>query len=109
MNNNFYHIECVLCHKKTTEKETTSVCLSCGGPLEAIYDYDYIRNHINAYLLRTAPILAIKYLDFYPLRQRDDLISLGEGGTTLHHAKNLGNLMGLSHLYIKNEGLNPTG
>ncbi len=36
-------------------------------------------------------------------------VTLGEGMTPLLHARRLGERMGLSKLYIKDEGLNPTG
>ena len=36
-------------------------------------------------------------------------VSLGEGMTPLIHARRLGHRMGLRSLYIKDEGLNPTG
>jgi threonine synthase len=36
-------------------------------------------------------------------------VSLGEGMTPLIHATRLGERMGFRHLYIKDEGLNPTG
>ena len=99
MSNHFYFIECVLCHRKTTEKETTSVCLHCGGPLEAIYDYSHLKEIVNIYTLQSAPGKVIKYLDFYPLLDRQTLVSLGEGGTSLNHAKNIGAKLSMKKLY----------
>ena len=107
--NQVYHLECVLCHKKTSEKETVSVCLSCKGPLDVVYDYDALKLKLNTYLLRNAPPKTMKYLDFYPLARDRELISLDEGGTTLHNARNLAKKLGVKKLFIKNEGLNPTG
>ncbi|MFH1188389.1 MAG: hypothetical protein V1652_00915 [bacterium] len=52
----FYTLVCVACGKTWDETETSSHCLSCGGPLDANYDYDYIRTYaLNANLV---PILA---------------------------------------------------
>ncbi len=107
-NNHFYHIECFLCHRKSSDKECT-VCKYCGGPLDVKYDYDHIRDQVNSYIMRNTPPKVIKYLDFFPLNERHQLYSLGEGGTPLHEAKNLGERLGLDKLYIKNEGMNPTG
>jgi threonine synthase len=39
----------------------------------------------------------------------EDRLSLGEGFTPLLHATRLGEELGLPHLYIKDEGINPTG
>lgn len=108
-NNHFYHLECVSCHKKTNEEETTSRCLSCGGPLDVIYDYEQLKLQLNTYLLRNATPKVMKYLDFYPLARDRELISLDEGGTSLHKAHNLARKIGIKKLFIKNEGLNPTG
>ncbi|MBI3379595.1 threonine synthase [Candidatus Gottesmanbacteria bacterium] len=99
----------MLCKRKTTEKETVSVCLSCSGPLDVVYDYDALRLKLNTYLLRSAPPKTMKYLDFYPLARDRELITLDEGGTTLHKARNLAKKLGIKKLFIKNEGLNPTG
>lgn len=107
--NNNYYLQCVSCGKKTTEKETVSTCLSCGGPLDVVYDYDQLKLKLNEYLLRNAPPKTAKYLDFYPLSRDRQLISLDEGGTSLLRAKNLAQKLGLKKLFIKNEGLNPTG
>ena len=107
--NQFYYLQCVSCGKKTTEKETVSLCLSCNGSLDVVYDYDALKLKLNTYLLRNAPPKTMKYLDFYPLARDRELISLDEGGTTLHNARNLAKKLGVKKLFIKNEGLNPTG
>ena len=108
-NNNFYHLECFLCRKKTDENVNTTLCLKCGGPLDVIYDYDHLKQAINLYVLRNTPPKVIKYLDFYPFRERHNLFSLDEGATNLHKAVRLGKKYNLEKLFIKNEGLNPTG
>ena len=108
-NNHFYYIECVVCHRKTTEQETTSRCLSCRGPLDVIYDYDDLKLRLNTYLLKNATPKVMKYLDFYPINERNSLSTLDEGGTSLHNARNLAKKIGIKKLFIKNEGLNPTG
>lgn len=43
-----------------------------------------------------------------PIRDPANIISLGEGGTPLIHAKTLGSMLGLKHLYIKDERQGPT-
>jgi len=108
LNDYFYHIECILCGKKTDEKENTTLC-SCGGPLDVVYDYSHLKGLVNSYMLRTTPPKVVKYLDFYPLKERQNLFTLEEGNTQLHKAGKLGKKLNLPKLYIKNEGLNPTG
>jgi threonine synthase len=105
----FYHLECFDCKRITKESESVASCIKCGGPLIAKYDFDLIRSRINTYQLEHAPLSALKYLNFYPIRDFEKVVSLREGGTPLIHAKNLGRKFKLDRVYIKNEGANPTG
>ena len=105
----FYYLHCFICKKRTDERENCTVCEFCGGPLDVVYDYEMLKNQMNSYLMQTAAPSVLKYLDFYPLLNRQNLKTLGEGNTPLHYAQNLGKKLNLNRLYIKNEGMNPTG
>ena len=108
-NQNFYYLQCVKCRQKYTEDQTVTICLKCKNALEVHYDYDYIKGRLNFYALKNSPLSARKYLDFYPINDWNKLITLNEGGTPLHEANSLGKKFGLEKLYIKEEGVNPTG
>ncbi|QRG69420.1 threonine synthase [Brevibacillus choshinensis] len=56
---------------------------------------------------RQTGILA-RYREFLPVTDKTPLVSLHEGNTPLIHAPNLSKQLGLE-LYVKYEGLNPTG
>jgi threonine synthase len=73
------------------------------------YDFNTLQKNINSYLLENAKPTVVKYLDFYPFKSRTNLVSLKEGGTPLIHAKKLGKKLKNNQIYIKHEGLNPTG
>ncbi len=105
----FYELYCIVCGKTSTELESSTRCVSCGKPLAVRYDYAHIRSRLNRYSLKTSPIKALKYLDFYPILNLDLVVSLDEGGTPLYRCHRLAQELGFKHLYIKNEGLNPTG
>lgn len=105
----FYHLQCISCGHRFQEKHTTTHCLKCLSPLEVCIDYDWLRQRINHYSLKHAPLSALKYLSFYPIKNWENIISMNEGGTPLHLCKNLGDELGHKYLYIKNEGMNPTG
>ena len=47
--------------------------------------------------------------ELLPVRDPQYIVYLGEGGTPMFHARRLGETLGLPHLWIKDEGLNPTG
>ncbi len=105
----FYQLTCIGCGRRVREEESTTRCPHCQSPLDVRYDYGYIRSRLNRYSLRNSPIKALKYLDFYPIRDLDQVVSLDEGGTPLYRCRKLAEATGLSRLYIKNEGANPTG
>jgi threonine synthase len=44
-----------------------------------------------------------------PVKYEENIISLGEGWTPLVRANRLGESLGFSNLYLKNESINPTG
>lgn len=105
----FYELRCISCGKQVPEVESSTRCPVCHRPLNVCYDYDYIRSRLNRYSLRTSPVKALKYLDFYPVLDLDLVVSMNEGGTPLYRCTRLAERVGLRRLYIKNEGANPTG
>jgi len=50
-----------------------------------------------------------RYRAFLPLTPNTPALSLGEGQTPLIHARHLGDMLGCGRLYLKFEGMNPTG
>jgi len=57
----------------------------------------------------TKPLSVWRYRPFIPIHDTTNLVTLGEGGTGLHHAIHLGAELGVPNIYVKNEGENPTG
>jgi threonine synthase len=55
------------------------------------------------------PGLVERYRRFLPVGPATPALTLGEGFTPLVHARRLGAELGLSNLYLKVEGTNPTG
>ncbi|MGD9129520.1 MAG: threonine synthase [Candidatus Woesebacteria bacterium] len=96
---------------KKVVKETDSVTTDpkTGSPLEVAYDYSKIKKLFNSYIYKNAPISASKYLDLYPIHDYNNIVSLQEGATPLYESQKLRQEFGLSKLYFKYEGANPTG
>jgi len=103
-----YVLACSSCKKECDEKRFHNLCPRCGEALEAVFDYKKIKSRLNVFDLRSAPQAALKYLDFFPIRDLEKVVTLQEGGTPLYHAEKLGKKYGLKNLYVKNEGANPT-
>ena len=55
------------------------------------------------------PRLLQRYRAFLPVTDETPPVSLGEGFTPLVHARTLGRAIGCPELYLKVEGMNPTG
>jgi len=99
------HLECSRCGKKHTHDRLQNLC-ECGGPLLARYDLKAAARTLTREALGSRPATMWRYEEVLPARQA---ISLGEGMTPVVHAERLGKALGLDGLYVKDEGLNPTG
>src|SRR3989442_705769 len=116
---NVVELECSACGKKYDASVEQHLC-TCGKPLLARYDLRRAAAKLTLENLKTRPRTLWRYAEVLP---NDPPVSLGEGMTALVHAKLLGASIrcgpggkegrggegGLKRLYIKDEGLNPTG
>ena len=102
---NIRELECSACGKKFDPSVEQHLC-SCGKPLLARYDLRRAAATLNLAILKSRPRTLWRYAEVLP---NDPPVSLGEGMTALVHAERLGKSMGLERLYVKDEGLNPTG
>ncbi|HEX5139956.1 MAG TPA: threonine synthase [Dehalococcoidia bacterium] len=82
------------------------VCEFCFGPLEVVYDYDEMSKSISRESIAKGPYSVWRYKDLLPVE--DEPVDLNAGFTPLLRAKNLGKVLGLNNLYIKNDCANPT-
>lgn len=102
---NLIELECSACGKKYDASQEQHLC-TCGKPLLARYDLKRAAGTFLLETLKDRPPNLWRYAEVLP---DDPPVSLGEGMTPLVHAKRLGASMGLANLYVKDEGLNPTG
>ncbi len=99
------HLECSRCRKTHSHDRLQTLC-ACGGPLLARYDLKAAAKTLTREALRARPGMMWRYAEILPGREP---VTLGEGMTPLLHACRLGDRLGLAKLFIKDEGLNPTG
>jgi threonine synthase len=99
------HLECSKCGEKHSHEKLQNLC-ACGGPLLARYDLAKAARTLTREALRMRAANMWRYAEVLPAREA---VSLGEGMTPVIHARRLGERMGLEALYVKDEGLNPTG
>jgi threonine synthase len=101
--------KCIGCGKKYTVDEIVYSCKRCGDLLEIEYDYDLLEAKLKKSNWQKLPLSVWRYKDLMPIRDPSKIVSLSEGGTGLHPCQRLANLLRVKHLYVKNEGENPTG
>jgi threonine synthase len=102
------HLECGLCAKRYEAGLPHNLC-ECGGPLLVRYDLSKAKRNWSRESLDHAPTNMWRYAPVLPVSRPEGIISLGEGLTPLVRTKRLGEKLGATQLWVKDEGLNPTG
>lgn len=103
------HLECGHCGKTYAADKLMNLCPACGKPLLARYDLARAAQTLTPAALADRPQTLWRYEEVLPVRRADAILALGEGWTPLIHAKRLGDTIGCTNTYIKDESLNPTG
>src|ERR1700737_106034 len=98
-------LECSECNKKYDAGVEQHLC-TCGKPLLVRYDLRRAAAPLTLKNLSERAPTLWRYREVLP---PGEPVTLGEGMTPLVHTARLGAAMGLQRLYVKDEGLNPTG
>src|SRR5438270_545122 len=102
---NLTELECSECGKKYDAETEQHLC-TCGKPLLVRYDLKSAAATLTLENLSKREKSLWRYREVLP---PGEPVTLGEGMTPLVPAARLGATMGLQRLFIKDEGLNPTG
>src|ERR1700730_1696530 len=102
---NVLDLECSACGKIFDASAEQHLC-PCAQPLFARYARQRAATTLTLRNLSNRPRTLWRYAEVLP---DGDRITLGEGLTPLVHVPRLGTAIGLDRLYVKDEGLNPTG
>jgi threonine synthase len=101
-------VQCLDCRHQAPFNARSAQCPNCGGMWrEAIYDYAQL-SHSLPLLLPGRPFDIWRYRELLPVRAPGPDLSLGEGGTPLLRATNLGMMLGCPNIFIKDERQGPT-
>ena len=103
------HLECGLCGERLDADRLWNLCPKCGKPLLARYDLEAARAAVAPEDLPGREPTMWRYGEVLPVRDEAFRLSLGEGFTPLRRAPRLEGEAGHGPLYVKDEGLNPTG
>jgi threonine synthase len=102
------HLECAACGKRREAGQIHNLC-ECGGPLLVRYDLDKLREGWSREWIPSGPTSMWRYAPVLPVSKPAAMISLGEGMTPLVRTQRLGARLGSEDLWVKDEGVNPTG
>src|ERR1700759_727012 len=105
---NVTHLECAACGARHEAQRLQNLCNVCGKPLLVRYDLEAAARTLTKESLKGRRADLWRYLEVLPAGREEDIVSLGEGWTPLLRAERLGESVGLSELYIKDESQNPT-
>jgi threonine synthase len=102
------HLECTRCGASHDAARPRNLC-DCGAPLMARYDLERARESWSREWIDHGPSNIWRYAPVLPVASPAAMVSLGEGLTPLVALKRLGDEWGASDLWLKDDGVNPTG
>jgi threonine synthase len=103
-----FFIECVDCGHTTNYHPSEFNCPKCQSQWrKATYDYEKISQSLPA-LLKKRPFDLWRYIELLPIHQPVPALRMGEGGTPLIQAINLGLMLGCPNIFIKDERQGPS-
>jgi len=105
-------LKCINCGKEYEAEPDRYLCPDCGekGLLDVKYDYEKIKKNWSKKELNSNQKLNIwRYRPLLPIEDDSQKPPLRVGWTPLYESKDLAEELGLDSIYIKDDGLNPTG
>jgi len=105
----FPHLVCAECGHQIPLARFPETCPRCGhGWLEVAYDYARVAEVWPARIRGRASDMW-RFRELLPLVDDAHRVTMGEGGTPLLRAVNLGMMMGCRDVFVKDERQGPTG
>ncbi len=102
------HLECARCGAHADATKLANLCPIDGGPY--LVRYDLARLHsVPRSMLAGRQASLWRYRELLPMDDTNNVVSLGEGNTPIIEPFALRESLGLHRLFIKDEGLLPTG
>jgi threonine synthase len=84
-------------------------CDRCAAVLEVNLELGHLTRSDLLMIRRDTQKSLWRWFEFFPVQDRHAVVSLGEGYTPLVRVERLGRELGLRRLYIKNDGMLPSG
>ena len=99
---------CVKCGREYEAVPNLTTC-ECGGILDIVYDYDYIKRNFTKEKLAVRQEHSMwRYRELLPVEETTEIPPLRVGWSPLYQADRLARELGIAKLWVKDDGLNPT-
>ncbi|MBN1680648.1 MAG: threonine synthase [Anaerolineae bacterium] len=105
-------LRCVLCGTSYSPDDVTYTCPRCGpaGTLDVLFDYERLREITSPGAISASAEPSMwRYRSLLPLDAAADVPPLAVGWTPLYEAPRAASALGLNHVWVKDDGRNPTG
>ena len=100
--------KCVRCGRTYEAKPDLTNC-ECGGILDIVYDYDYIKTVLTKEKLAKRENRSMwRYRELLPVEETTPDTPLRVGWSPLYEEPKLAELLGIRRLWVKDDGQNPT-
>lgn len=108
---NIRSLKCLICGRQYRADDVDYVCADHGdeGILDVQYDYDFIGRQISPETLSHSNDFTIwRYKPLLPVHPKTEVPPLSVGWTPLYYAPRVAADLGLKHVWVKDEGRQPT-
>jgi threonine synthase len=102
------HLECSKTGERYDAGKLHNLSKS-GFPLLVRYDLEKARRNWSREHITTGPTSMWRYAPVLPVSNPTSIVSLGEGLTPMIQTQRLGKKLGADNLFVKDDGVNPTG
>jgi threonine synthase len=100
---------CSSCSNSFDCNHVQTYCPDCNAPLLPIYDLPMVKREVDRDVISHRPKGMWRWHELLPVYEPANIITLGEGDTPLLPLRNFRVDWVMTYLYVKEEGLNPTG
>lgn len=103
------HLECADCGAHYSASEIHTFCPDCQAPLLVQYDLEAAARHVDRERIHKRLKGMWRWHELLPVLDPQNMVTLGEGDAALLKLPRMGEMLGLTQLYTKDESSNPTG
>jgi threonine synthase len=103
------YLECTNCGKQHAADALQTTCSDCGKVLFARYDLEAAKRELTREAIQAREPPMWRWFELMPVHDEANVVTLGEGGTPMLPAHAIEAELGARQVFIKEEGLNPTG